>query len=342
MTFSEIIQQNCNTASVKWWPRYAFHYTDVSNAVNILSTGYLYSRIRAQETSAMANDNASIQVINMTESAATSSVRFYFRPLTPTQYYNEGFKHEAIRYCNDENANVPVPVFFLFDLEKLLKEPLTKFSELSQAGHSAPLSSGVDEFQKLDFNKIYSKGYVEEEIRKYRHAEILYPNSYQIANNLKYVLCRNEIEKTTLMTLLKRKDPKNFYKYKGMIKVCKADMFEYNGLFLKNVSFGINSISFAFADTYPKSKYEQSQISKLECEDLNPVLAEFQFKWIAPNGNSIADISFEREIDYQSPERVVFQKLPEYKGAKSIVVTLTLEGKIICCIERAIDGLELL
>ncbi|WP_283610305.1 DarT ssDNA thymidine ADP-ribosyltransferase family protein [Faecalispora anaeroviscerum] len=342
MTFSEIIRQNCDTASVRWWPRYAYHYTDVSNAVNILSTGYLYSRIKAQETKAMANDNASIQVINMTESAATSSVRFYFRPLTPTQYYNEGFKHEAIRYCNDENANVPVPVFFLFDLEKLLKEPLTKFSEFSQAGHSAPIFSGIDEFQKLDFNKIYSKGYVEEEVRKYRHAEILYPNSYQIDNSLKFVLCRSEIEKTTLMTLLKKKDSKSYYKYKNIIKVCKADMFENNGLFLKNVSFGMNSISFAFADTYLKSKYEQSQMFKLDCESLVPVSAEFQFKWVAGNGNSIAEISFEREIDYQNPEQIVFNKLPKYKGSKSMMVTLTLEGKLVCCIERAIDSLELL
>ena len=118
MTFYEIIQQNCEKAPVGWWPRYAYHYTDVSNAVNILSTGYLYSRIKTQEANLMANDNASIQVINMTESATTSYVRFYFRPLTPTQYYNEGFKHSCIRY-DDENANVPVPVFLLFDLEKV-------------------------------------------------------------------------------------------------------------------------------------------------------------------------------------------------------------------------------
>ena len=68
----------------------------------------------------MRNDNASRQVIDMTNSGVVSKVRFYFRPLTPTQHYNEGYKHPALRYDQDENANVPVPIFLLFDLEKLL------------------------------------------------------------------------------------------------------------------------------------------------------------------------------------------------------------------------------
>lgn len=342
MTFTEIIQKNCETTSVKWWPRYAYHYTDASNAVNIISTGYLYSRIKARETKVMENDNASIQVINMTESAATSYARFYFRPLTPTQYYNEGFKHEQIRYCDDESANVPVPVFFLFDFEGLMNDSLTKFSEFSQAGHSAPIYSGIEEFEKLDFGKIYSNGYVDDEIRKYRHAEILYPSAYRIDNGLNFILCRNEIEKATLMTLLKKKDPKNYYKFKNIIKVCKADMFECNGLFLKDVSFGMDSISFIFADTYLKSKYEKSQMLKHNWDNLSPVSAEFRFKWTSGNGSNIAEMSFERKIDYLNPGRIVFNKLPEYKGAKNIMVALIIEEKLICCIERPIGDLNFL
>ena len=37
MTFEEVIKNNCeNISPVEWWPRYAFHYTDVTNAVNIM------------------------------------------------------------------------------------------------------------------------------------------------------------------------------------------------------------------------------------------------------------------------------------------------------------------
>lgn len=41
MTYEEIIAQNYLN---KWWAEFAFHYTDMSNAVNILRDGCLYSR----------------------------------------------------------------------------------------------------------------------------------------------------------------------------------------------------------------------------------------------------------------------------------------------------------
>ena len=83
----------------------------------------------------MENDNASKQVIDITEVRTTSYARFYFRPLTPTQYYNEGYKHMQLRYSGDQNANIPVPVFMAFDLESLLKKERMLFSPLSQAGY---------------------------------------------------------------------------------------------------------------------------------------------------------------------------------------------------------------
>ena len=87
MGYSEIIKENCEKhSSVSWWPKFAFHYTDVTNAVSILDTGYLYSRVNAERMKIMKNDNASRQVIDMTISEAAAHVRFYFRPLTPTQF----------------------------------------------------------------------------------------------------------------------------------------------------------------------------------------------------------------------------------------------------------------
>ncbi len=340
MTYLETILRNCEEADVKWWPRYAFHYTDVVNAVSILSSGFLYSRIRAKETKLMENDNASIQVINMTESTATSFARFYFRPLTPTQFYNEGFKHKDLRYSGDDNANVPVPIFLLFDLSKLLSNSEVEFSEFSQAGHGAPKQQGEEAFEKLEFKKIYSKGYVDDETRKFRHAEILYPNAYKIDDSLSVILCRNDIEKATLMTLLKKKDSKAYYKYKDKIKICKSDMFEKNGLFLKEASFGKCTISFSFADSYDKSYFERRQMGNMNSNKLKPVNAEFIFKWIAPNGSIIAEHKVDQTLDYLNPPGIVFSKLPEYKGAKLIEVSLFIENKVMACLERSINDLD--
>jgi len=84
MSFSEIIKKDYESFPVKWWTKFAFHYTDISNALSVLQAGKLYSRLYAQEEHLMKNDNASYQVIDITASNAQSYVRFYFRPLTPT------------------------------------------------------------------------------------------------------------------------------------------------------------------------------------------------------------------------------------------------------------------
>ena len=280
MEYVEIIKHTCEKCAIKWWPQFAFHSTDVTNAVSILSSGYLYSRIKASELRLMRNDNASPEVINMTESAALSNVRFYFRPLTPTQYYNEGFKHPQIRYDGQENANMPVPIFLLFDLDKLLKLPQTRFSELAQAGHGAVTFSGVEAFSKLNFSNIYSNGYVDDDVRAYRHAELLYPDAFPIEGMLRYVLCRNEIEKTTLMNLLRRHSSKAFYEYKNIIRVCRKDLFEKNGLLLDAVAYAGDSVSFSFADTYSKRKYEMSQMKAKNLQHLPPLHATFRFEWL--------------------------------------------------------------
>ena len=168
MEYIDIIRDNSeNHSPVAWWPKFAFHYTDVTNAVSILSSGFLYSRADAANMRVMKNDNASRQVIDMTNSDVVSKVRFYFRPLTPTQYYNEGYKHPALRYDGDENANVPVPIFLLFDLEKLLALPGVEFSETSQAGHGARVYSGVEAFSRLNFDYIYDNSFDNFETNKW-------------------------------------------------------------------------------------------------------------------------------------------------------------------------------
>jgi len=78
-----------------WWPEFVFHYTDIRNAVRILSEGRLLSRTRAK-----ANGKLEVSSGSSTELADTAPwvrdyVRLYFRPRTPTQFYAEGIQSQA-------------------------------------------------------------------------------------------------------------------------------------------------------------------------------------------------------------------------------------------------------
>ncbi|MBD3234105.1 MAG: DUF4433 domain-containing protein, partial [candidate division Zixibacteria bacterium] len=81
-----------------WWPKYVFHFTDVNNAIKIINDGCLHSRARMETKGGIPCDIASPDIIASTDVEYKNWVRFYFRPRTPTQYRNEGFrpkdKHE--------------------------------------------------------------------------------------------------------------------------------------------------------------------------------------------------------------------------------------------------------
>lgn len=339
MLFEEIIKKNCQESPVKWWPRFAYHYTDISNAARILLSNKLYSRIKAEDNYIMSNDNASLQVINMTQSAAKSFVRFYFRPLTPTQYYNEGYKHMAIRYAGDQNANVPVPVFFLFDLAQFMSDPNVGFSEFSQAGRGSEILKGIDAFSQLAFDKIYSKGAAEKNVLNYRHAELLYPNSYSINKSLSRILCRNEVEKETLLNMLSRKNKSIYNRYKNIISVCRQDMFEENGLFIREIAYNYDNIRISFSDTYAKRAYiNRNLIDKNK--ELN-IEVMFTFSWETSERENINTISFNKLIDYKNTVPIVFKKIPIYNNASILRIDVYIEDNCMCSVEHTLNQVEL-
>lgn len=343
MSYSDIIQENCRSHSaVPWWPKFAYHCTDVSNAVSILNSGTLYSRANAEHLGLMQNDNASRQVIDMTQTEAISCARFYFRPLTPTQYHNEGFKHAQLRYDGDENANMPVPVFFLFDLATLLSLPGIQFSEQKQSGWGSNLLSGEEAFANLNFKYIYSTG--PENFREklpYRHAEILHKNSFAIDTCLRYIVCRNNIEKTTLLNMLKITNLKAFMKYQDRVVVLKSDIFENNGLFITDCRYHDNSISINFSDTLKKRDYTRRQKEHNRVTDLKPVTVRLELDWY--NNRSVLSHSAAQSIiNYEDTSSLTYHGIPFVQGARKIRMQFFIENKLMCFIEQSLESGELI
>jgi hypothetical protein len=104
---------------------YIYHFTHLFNAIDIIKARKILSRNKAEGKFANAAGNLVAR-----RGIAHDYARFYFRPQTPTQFYNEclGKDHGDEYYQRAINLGLPkcpIPVFFKFDL----KEVLTKMPD---------------------------------------------------------------------------------------------------------------------------------------------------------------------------------------------------------------------
>ena len=236
----------------QWWPKYFYHFTDVHNAVGILYDGKIYSRKKADELGKMQLDNASKAVIENTDKEAYEYARMFFRPTTPTQYHNEGYKPLPLRNSS-VNASCPVPVFFMLDSVSVLESPGTFFVEKGLAGHGNLLEQGEESFSKLQFDKIYHVGRSDKlqgtEIKKYRASEIVVKDELSIWNHLKYIVCRSEAEREMLFFLLRERNIDLYKKIRYKILYSpRIDCFECNGVFIRNVDIKNQTLDIDFND----------------------------------------------------------------------------------------------
>lgn len=122
-----------NSLKKKVHTPYIYHFTHLFNAIDVIKSKKILSRDRALELGLLKFDSAG-SVISRS-SKAHKFARFYFRPCTPTQYYNEALGADSqlgrynwsgkwiSKYPSAVNLGLPkcpVPVFFRFDLEEVL------------------------------------------------------------------------------------------------------------------------------------------------------------------------------------------------------------------------------
>ena len=345
MTYQDVVNANqtLQINSPTWWRSYAFHFTDVQNAVSILDSGYLYSRFDAKKMRLMKTENASTQVIKMTNPEVYSFVRFYFRPKTPTQYHNEGYKHIKLRYDGHPNANVPVPIFFLFDLVKLLDMPKTKFSGTALSGKTITSYKGSpEEFSQLPFERIYSNGPMNDPSEvKNRHAEIVYPEKLEIQSCLQFLFCRNAVERDTLLNLLREKNPRAYQTYVGKIYVESRhdELFYNNGLFISNCHWFDGELYIELADTNARKKY----IINKNVSNLEPVEFRGEFSWYKKD-DLILQQSTYFPLDYMNPQNVKFKLGDKFKenGAVILKTKIFFDDKLVCYSTHSLHESEML
>lgn len=226
--------------SRKWWSDYIYHFSHITNVANILNINQLKSRAEIKRNQPMDySDNASLGVIEGTNFDVHEYVRFYFRPLTPTQYNNEGIRSRS--ESNQYNAHCPVPVFLLFDTD-ILEDENTLFTYESLASRrEVKRYNSINDFINAPFRDIYHKGPISLEedsrtIKKRRHAEVLIKDSSDLTF-LKWIVCRTEAEKETLINMM---DGISRFLFLNRIIVLQdihsKEMFYYDKLMIEHVT----------------------------------------------------------------------------------------------------------
>ena len=307
----------------KWWSDYFFHFTDVHNASRILCAEWIYSRQQATEKAIMVNDNASRAVIEATEGESKIYGRLYFRPLTPTQYHNEGYKPLEVRN-SDINACCPVPIFLCLDANATLHYPGTQFAERGIAGNRHDVSEGIEAFSQLNFEKIYHYGpYTSEDkdIKEYRHSEVIREGGFPVESLLKYILCRTQAERETLLFLLRQNSAALYNKYKGKVIYNPALLCFYNnGIFVKNVKITNDILVVHFND--PEQRFKNHSDANI------PIQIDTELAYRGADGSILSVQRLLGELNYCSVRSCSF-KLKQDLDYSTVRVTLMLNDAVM-------------
>ncbi len=233
--------------SRNWWPNFLFRSDHVENTADILNRGELLSRAAAEDGSLIKKDSGSPGHIAQLDRKHRRLVRLYFRPRTPTQYSNEGFRPDGkIIY----EAHMPVPVYLLFN-SSLLSEQGVSFSRGrlaidSRVGTSAAFLAG------MNFRDIYHVGSVgrrgisvrRPEILNARHSEVLVQDRLSL-DCLRLIVCRSGPERETLLNLLKP-EVRDSWERKIVEDDGRRQLFHRFGTFISEAHLSENGSSFTF------------------------------------------------------------------------------------------------
>lgn len=245
--FISHLREKFKSSSEKsWWPTYVYHFSDINNIINILKEGKLYSRNLAVKRGLMKNDNANNDIICHTPPEICDYVRFYFRPKTPTLFRNEGIIPEEKIV---DGAHCPIPIYLFFKSKEIIGDDNSQFSEKTLASYFTKRDTEIDKLYQYNFDKIYHNESFdrdfESDIIQYRQAEVIIKDCVTLSEKLKYIVCRSEAEKDTLIYLLKKENiyqqHKDYIVYKP-----RTQVFNHKRLYVDSVSLSKSMIKVTF------------------------------------------------------------------------------------------------
>ena len=177
-----------------------YHFSHLENALSIIHEGAIKSR-----QSAIFKDSAGSGIIAQTEAERKQYARFYFRTKTPTQYYVENLGRGADSIAKiDSDPLCPVPVFFIFPIEKIIDTVDWSVSIGSLASPQVDYGNSMEIISKFDFDGVFKQigDITLDRFLLAAHQEFLVKDELDI-NSVPYQLgVQNEAAKKSLLAVL--------------------------------------------------------------------------------------------------------------------------------------------
>lgn len=301
-------------SGLEWWPQYLYHTTNITNAVDILRSGYLYSRNEAIRRGIKFHDSASTDVLEHTSEPHKEYVRLYFRPRTPTHYRNEGIRPQHRRRLN---AHCPVPIAFVFDAYKVLSDDRTEFSNGNMGSDYVVFGSRREIFNNIPFKYVYHDGPFNRdyarEIIFHRCAEVLLPIQLELNESLKFIACRSTAERQTLLSILSDDIRR---KWEGLIRIGVKGLFERKWVFVEEVVVVGDTIRFrlnpSIGDAGPFDvSFEYHDLVKDIRATINKIVDDMRGVWAVKIRGAVRGIVVLRlDGDLAFKGEMIFDEIP--------------------------------
>ncbi|MCX7612341.1 MAG: DarT ssDNA thymidine ADP-ribosyltransferase family protein [Ignavibacterium sp.] len=244
----------------KPWAGKIYHFTHIENAVEII----LNKKILSREKAVNFKDSAGEKFISQTHEEIKKFARFYFRPLTATQYYNEHLG--AVTKLGDL-PQCPIPIFFVFSIKEVMefleKHDRKYYISNNNLRHypKAEIGNDYEFLKKFDFINIYKK-----------YEECHDPKIFLRASSQEFIvedelnlkelkdieiICEDEYAKETLLNLLSKKlenNPEEIENIKTKIRINKSFYYNYNSHIKFERNEELNSFKIQIYDSRPFDK----------------------------------------------------------------------------------------
>jgi hypothetical protein len=215
---------------VSEWKGSIYHFSHIENAVEIIKRRKIQSRNNAN-----IKGDAAGNVVHLRDDAHNYA-RFYFRPHTPTQFYNEFLGKNTTDGYNSKNEGwvswyekarslgfpkCPIPIFFKFSLKEVLFMNDNKccISNGNMQTSSTKFGNIDKMINKFGFDDLYytpEKYATKEDYNKYRtyaQQEFLVKDELSFENLSDFeIICPSEADRTLLINLLGQEHKEIFSK----------------------------------------------------------------------------------------------------------------------------------